>query len=200
MAYVDRDMEEQNESQGDADDESASFRYKIADRGRGILTEEDRRYLLDQKEIEGQDERNTRYRIRERIIESIFDAGLIAENLSNEDLELIANHESVPPIGELINLAYSLLEADERAGNPPINRFESEVAGAIVDRPMESAVKQSEDGPRVEWTLPSVEIEIEQQSQSSEEAVMSALRQKYRRMDDEDLEKLLEDAVSKRQE
>jgi hypothetical protein len=68
--------------------------WEIVDRDRGIFTKDDREYLLDEKELEGQYERNTRYRIRQRIIQSLLDIALMAE-VDTEDKSQIATDERV---------------------------------------------------------------------------------------------------------
>jgi hypothetical protein len=60
------------------------------DRPRGILTKEDRRYLVGEKEVSDQAERDTRYRIRERVKNSLADFELLL-NLRDEDRETVFN-------------------------------------------------------------------------------------------------------------
>lgn len=59
------------------------------DRPRGILTPTDRRYLLGEDDRDGQDERNTRYRIRERTQNSLLDLQLIADEMEPRDMERV---------------------------------------------------------------------------------------------------------------
>lgn len=60
------------------------------ERPRGILTAADRAYLRGQRQPASvQSERNTRARIRERVIESIRDFELLVEHLPEHDRELV---------------------------------------------------------------------------------------------------------------
>jgi hypothetical protein len=68
--------------------------WEVPDRGRGIFTKDDRKYLLGEKELSGQSERNMRYRIRERFINSLLDLRL-AYNLSKKDEKKIFSDERV---------------------------------------------------------------------------------------------------------
>jgi hypothetical protein len=67
--------------------------YRNSDRKRGILTKNDRGYLLGELELSGQDERNTRYRIRQRLIQSFMDLRLISREYPEEELEKLMGHD-----------------------------------------------------------------------------------------------------------
>lgn len=75
-------------------DSEQTREWEVPDRGRGIFTKDDRKYLLGEKELSGQSERNIRYRIRERFINSLLDLRL-AYNLSKKDQKKIFSDERV---------------------------------------------------------------------------------------------------------
>jgi len=87
------------------------------DRGRGILTSTDRRYLLNQAEFEGQDERNARYRIRKRILHSLYDIYLINHHVQMRDIEQVMEEISTSPSSQVLQLAYNLIKHDENIDN-----------------------------------------------------------------------------------
>lgn len=62
----------------------------VDDRGRGILTAADRAYLRGEHEPGSvQSERNTRARIRQRVLDALFDFELLVEGLDERDLGLV---------------------------------------------------------------------------------------------------------------
>lgn len=65
-------------------------KLRDSDRPRGILTKDDRRYLVGEKELGDQAERDTRYRIRERVKNSLADFELLLY-LRDEDRETVFN-------------------------------------------------------------------------------------------------------------
>ena len=58
-------------------------------RPRGVLTSDDRAYLLGQKDLGDQAERDTRYRIRERVKNALWDFNLLSEFQERRDREKI---------------------------------------------------------------------------------------------------------------
>lgn len=79
---------------------------KDSDRKRGFLTKRDRRYILGGLEVEGQDERDLRYRIRKRVENGLLDAAVL-NSYSDEELEKILLSADYYP-DKLIVLLYSL--------------------------------------------------------------------------------------------
>lgn len=68
------------------------FLYDVildVDRDRGILTRNDRKLLLDEERVTDQKEIDTRYRIRKRLINSIYDLWIIEEHLFDKDTEQV---------------------------------------------------------------------------------------------------------------
>lgn len=62
------------------------------DRPRGMFTPADRAFLLGETEFENdQSERDARYRIRQRAIESIRDFRILVAGLDPADIERVAN-------------------------------------------------------------------------------------------------------------
>mgnify|MGYP000011034699 CR=1 FL=1 len=76
------------------------------DRGRGILTPADRLYLLGYREYDSdQSERDARYRIRNRVVNSVRDFAIIYEHLSDEDFDQIEqdlNEEDVEAMARFV--------------------------------------------------------------------------------------------------
>lgn len=66
-----------------------------SDRKRGILTKKDREYLLGELEIDGQDERNLRYRMRQRVIAGLLDICLLGESYPDEELEDVLESDEI---------------------------------------------------------------------------------------------------------
>lgn len=69
--------------------------WEKADRKRGILTKKDREYLLGEYQPTGQDRRNIRYRIRQRIKHALLDIQLLSSRIEYEELEQIVNNYGV---------------------------------------------------------------------------------------------------------
>lgn len=63
-------------------------------RDRGILTKEDRKFLIGAKDLSDQAKRNARYRVRQRLINSLYDFNLIYESLGDGDLEKVIERVS----------------------------------------------------------------------------------------------------------
>lgn len=140
------------------------------DRDRGILTEADRRYLAGEDDLEGQDERNARYRIRNRTVHALVDVRLLEDQLSDRDLRQVANADvlelpAAVHAGSLIGLSYRLLVHNDSVTNP-IEAFK---------RMAETALEAAESDRRPVDREPaavdaSVEVEITEESVDPEEA------------------------------
>lgn len=110
--------------------------WKETDRKRGILTEADREYLLGKRSVEGQDEINTRYRIRQRIIQSLLDIKIIVDNLSGEDLKQVANDARIDNRYIRVaatEMAYNLAYWNENFADS-ISVFEGMIGDAVPGR------------------------------------------------------------------
>lgn len=75
----------------ETEDSPESPLYKIPNRKSGILTQRDREYLLDELDIGGQEERNLKYRMRQRVIASLIDLQLIGLKYPTEELRKVAS-------------------------------------------------------------------------------------------------------------
>jgi len=76
------------------------------ERDRGILSKADRAYLRDEKDLSEQGERDTRYRIRNRIKNGIFDFGLVGvidEKDRNMIFEEIGPRSAIPVLAFFLN-------------------------------------------------------------------------------------------------
>lgn len=104
--------------------------WKEPYRDRGLLTETDRKYLLGRIELEGQDERNARYRIRQRVIHGIHDIRLLTYALSDNDLEQIVNNKLIEHHSstDLMLFAYRMLELQR---DDPLDAFEGQIEQAL---------------------------------------------------------------------
>jgi len=89
--------------------------WEDPDRDRGILTPSDRKYLLGEAKLEGQDERNARYRIRQRITDALYDIILINIYLqqSRDKRQILDNFDTLEPIEALFKFGYDLLSHEE---------------------------------------------------------------------------------------
>ncbi|WP_157573496.1 hypothetical protein [Haloplanus natans] len=72
--------------------EPEDVEWVAADRQRGILTTRDRRYIKDELEIDKQAERDLRYRIRQRIKQSIYDIEGISQLYDQDEIDTIFNN------------------------------------------------------------------------------------------------------------
>ena len=127
-------MDEDTENPLEGFDEWDGPPYKEIDRDRGFLTVDDRRYLAGERELEGQHERNTRFRIRERSKQAILDLGCLVEYLSEGDWNQIASNDGIDSrlvrstaLAALYNL-YIHGDSDQ----PLLEWFEDELESTIL--------------------------------------------------------------------
>lgn len=81
------------------------------DRKRGFLTKRDREYIIGEIDVEGQKERDLRYRIRNRVKNGLFDM-VVLDTYPDDELEKILSSADYPPdnlIVHLYTIAYRLL-------------------------------------------------------------------------------------------
>ena len=79
--------------------------YREPDRPRGILSERDRRYLLDKSRYEGSQERVVRLRIRERLYHALLDFTLLANQLGEDDARRVFKNLTVDPEAEEVEVS-----------------------------------------------------------------------------------------------
>jgi hypothetical protein len=79
---------------------------KDSDRKRGFLTKRDREYIFGNHELDGQEERDLRYRIRRRVENGLLDA-VALDSYEDEELEKVLSSADYP-LDNLIVLLYSL--------------------------------------------------------------------------------------------
>jgi len=139
----------------------------VKDMDRGIFTKQDRKYLTGQAGVDGQDERNTRYRIRQRVISSFLDIHYLMQRVDDEDMSQIANSEELTDsviihgsheprlLTDLVFLAYQLAVFNEDVLNP-IQALEESVETAV--RNMERRQDPSDDTH--EMVKSTAEIEV----------------------------------------
>lgn len=99
---------------GDDSDDLDDFEdFEPEERPRGILTKEDRRFLRGEKDVDEQTRRDTRYRIRERVKNSLEDFSLLVDALPDEDRDTIfesLEEQGFPPVHDALVFFYSGLE------------------------------------------------------------------------------------------
>lgn len=164
--------------------------WRDPDRDRGILTPSDRRYLLGEVELEGQDERNARYRIRQRVKESLQDMVLIAEEMEERDIDHIADSDVFGDefvrlllTRSSIMIMYKLIKSRNRDRSPTelLERsVEEAVAGEAEDKSWPMELKLADD-----WEITSANVEINIYSFSAED-----MRKQLAELSDDELESL----------
>lgn len=134
--------------------------WAIADRDRGILTKHDRAYLLGEKKLDGQDERNARYRIRNRTQQAIVDAYLISHYLSSTDKSQLADALSDQKFRiencahGVVSLAYSILKSSDEVDNL------TESFNRAVELGVSSVESPTEDDDGVYRVTASVSVDV----------------------------------------
>jgi len=126
------------------------------DRKRGIFTEKDREYLLGETEKTGQDERNTRYRIRQRVIQSFLDLQLLVSTYPDEELEKVLNDEEILEgwlQRQLLTLTYRMARYTSDNTN---EEFEERLEDAISRELREGKINEE----TVEETSAEVDVEL----------------------------------------
>ena len=127
-------MDDDTDTSLDDFDEWDGPPYRQLDRDRGFLTADDRRYLAGERELEGQHERNTRFRIRGRTKQALLDLGVLVDYLHAGDWAQIAADEDIDnrlvrstALAALYHL-YIHGDADE----PLLDWFADELESAIL--------------------------------------------------------------------
>lgn len=128
-------MKKDNDEQSSLDELTQFTTYRNADRTRGILTKSDRQYLLSEKEVSGQEERNLRYRMRQRVVQSLLDIALLSELYPDEELMKIFDHDDIYEsivIDGLLELAYRSTQATfDDVNNQMETRLEKEISNSL---------------------------------------------------------------------
>lgn len=105
--------------------------WENPDRDRGIFTPHDRKYILGKTELSGQDERNARYRIRQRLIQGLYDLQLI-DFIRNEDLSQVVEETDLLTGRAGVNLAVRLMHIDDEIDFPK-ETLEKQVQESVSD-------------------------------------------------------------------
>lgn len=133
MAYAITTMADEEQHLGEGWEDWIAFYEE--ERPRGILTKNDREYLRGEKDIEGQNERNTRYRIRKRLRNGLLDlAFLNAEFKGYEnDWDQISDDTEVSKRRvQMLGTLYSLYIFGESETNEGlIENFESDLESML---------------------------------------------------------------------
>ena len=143
--------------------DDSRYRWLIPGRERGVLTQRERRYLLGEIELEGQNERNIRYQIRRRMIESLNDLILISDpenGLQDRDIKrVLKSVDSLVLAGALSYIAYRglderLVEHDKGMTGNRVSDFKY-----LLVEMIESAERSIDDSKGVASV--SVDIEVD---------------------------------------
>jgi hypothetical protein len=164
-------MVQDNNTEDDVQNEEQPA-WKNVNRDRGILTQEDRKYLLGKKEVSGQDERNTRYRIRQRIVNSILDMAFIFEEISVEDrIQVFSDEKLSSERSEFYSLfvALSLIRYQNPNSDKMASNIEEHSEDAIKILPTDDIIPMEGGMPELSGEMvelseldPSVSVDIEE--------------------------------------
>lgn len=152
----------------DLDEFDKFGKWAEPDRDRGILTEQDRRYLLGESDLEGQGERNARYRIRQRTKHALLDAMLLADQLSERDLRQVANSDELSEFLSLTALDVIRLVHKLYVQNDDITDVVSELEDTVSKAVREEVATKHSPDEGVESVLVSVDIEVTQEQVTPE--------------------------------
>lgn len=164
IPYSDPNMVQDNNTEDGVQSEEQPA-WKNVNRDRGILTQEDRKYLLGKKEVSGQDERNTRYRIRQRIVNSILDMAFIFEEISIEDRERVFSDEKLSSErSEFYSLfvALSLIRYQNSNSDKMASNIEEDIEDAIRLLPTDDTISMEGGMTELSELVPSVSVDIEE--------------------------------------
>jgi hypothetical protein len=111
----------------------------------GILSDDDKMYLTDQKEFEGKDpdkkENAKRYRIRQKIVNGINDLDFLVTQLAEEDRQLIFEDDDLFGVRNALTFLYAGMRESDRYNQAEklrgaVASVEDEHApeGLVVDR------------------------------------------------------------------
>ena len=162
-------------------------------RKRGILTKQDRKYLLGMVELDGQQKRDTNYRIRDRVDSSLKDIILLADHYPDEELrkikERIEGVEDEVLLWPVLKLAYRLttcaIDAPERFfeedTTKPFENLIGEVlsnleAGKLVANQDDEYVRTFDVNIEAETRRPEKSIERLLANEGSREDLISVLK------------------------
>lgn len=179
-AYSEPNMVKHNNTEDGAQNEEQPA-WKNVNRDRGILTQEDRKYLLGKKEVSGQDERNTRYRIRQRFINSILDIGFI-HKLEEDDKHQIMSDERLLDGSVRLSSASLLALLARYEHLDDLNETESEIESVLQEAltiiPSDEALKLRSGEPeqvRLTEVVGTVSIELKVAEPDIEKYIAKAL-------------------------
>lgn len=117
----------------------SEINFRQEDRDRGILTKSDRKYLVGEKDLSEQSQRDARYRIRNRLINGILDLSFLKFHLPERDRHQVAE-KLFPPNDEgelrllrpLSFLFRMLLDVEDDDLDAVTTRFEDDIEVAIL--------------------------------------------------------------------
>ena len=145
------------------DDNQGTPVWNDLKRKRGILTTSDREYLSDPKEYDEQASRDKRYRIRERVKNSLYDFNDLLLMPANDRKRVFntAGEEGGPTLVSALGFFYmGITKMAEQSGETGIELFETLLSNAIESREMQE----------LEYIANvNVDIEIEREQPDSDE-------------------------------
>lgn len=154
----------------------------------------DREYLLGEKQLEGQDERNARYRIRSRLIQSLLDLALLGEELHPRDMDQVVADERLSnewiPIMLIAQANAFLLYNDDIVD--PASKLENWVESAVTVRPPTRGPERGDGMVELVDISASASIEIQEDPVNVREMMPDEI---VSNMSDEEIEEWVQDAL-----
>lgn len=138
-----------DKSESETDDkENSRPEFARVERERAILTKADRKYLLGEKELSEDAERNARYRIRQRVINGMLDIEFLSFFLREEDqTQIFENNGARHSVSPYLDFVYSGLQLASESPEEGIAEFDEELRRAIV------SVERNKNGKLAEVTF-----------------------------------------------
>lgn len=166
--------EDSNDSVSESEESGLYRKYREPDRKRGIFTKKDRQYLLGELEIDGQDERNLRYRMRQRVLEAVHDLILLESEYPDEELKKVFENSvlgNIPPMAKITTLAYRIARFTY---DNPVLYFEAALRGAIREEHRDDIYENGE--LRTKGVHLDLELSIEPYEYTFKEIVQKHIR------------------------
>lgn len=131
VAYPDGGTDDDDVESG-GNDKLGRPEFSRVDRERAILTESDRQFLLGEKELSENAERNARYRIRKRTVNGILDIAFLNYFLREEDMTQIFESEKVQSnLTPYLMFIYDGLQLSAESNEKGIDQFSDLLESAI---------------------------------------------------------------------
>jgi len=131
IAYPDGGTDD-DDVESNVDEDTGRPEFSRVDRERAILTKSDRQFLLGEKELSENAERNARYRIRKRAVNGILDVAFLNYFLREDDTAQIFENEDVQSnLTPYLTFMYKGLQLSSESDQEGIDRFSDLLDSAI---------------------------------------------------------------------